>query len=196
MAKAGELSGVLPQAAAVAIAACPWGDVRQAAADVLPMPQAKGGAKLPPVAEMMKRRGKAENGKVLFAGAGTCAKCHVVNGEGKGVGPNLSGVGAKLSRESLYESILAPSAAISHSYETWTAILTDGRSITGMLVSQSPDQVVIKGADAIDVTIPAREVEELVKQPVSLMPADLAATLSADELVDLVTWMETLRATQ
>jgi hypothetical protein len=35
-----------------------------------------------------------------------------------------------------------------------------------------------------------------VKQPVSLRPADLATTLSADELVDVVTWMETLRVTQ
>ena len=196
MAKAGDLSGVLPQVAAVAIASCPWGDIRQSAADVLPMPKAKGGEKLPPVAELMKRKGNATNGKAVFAGAGTCAKCHVVNGEGKSVGPNLSGVGAKLSREALYESVLAPSAAISHSYETFTALMEDGRSVTGLLVSQSPEQVVIRGVDSIDVTLPAGEVEELVKQPVSLMPADLATTLSADELVDVVAWIETLRATQ
>ncbi len=196
MAKAGELSGVLPQVAAVAIASCPWGDVRQAAADVLPMPKSKGGEKLPPLAELVKRKGDPAVGKAVFAGAGTCAKCHVVNGEGKGVGPNLSGVGAKLSREALYESVLAPSAAISHSYETYTALMEDGRSVTGLLVSQSPDQVVIRGADSIDVTLPAGEVDELVKQPVSLMPADLATTLSADELVDVVAWLETLRATQ
>ncbi|MFM7292171.1 MAG: PVC-type heme-binding CxxCH protein, partial [Planctomycetia bacterium] len=173
MAKAGELSGVLPQVAAVAIASCPWGDIRQAAADVLPMPKAKGGEKLPPVSELVKRKGDPAVGKTVFAGAGTCAKCHVVDGAGKAVGPNLSGVGAKLSRESLYESVLAPSAAISHSYETYTAILEDGRSVTGLLVSQSPDQVVIRGVDSIDVTLPAGELDELVKQPVSLMPADL-----------------------
>jgi hypothetical protein len=39
----------------------------------------------------------------------------------------------------------------------------------------------------------ADAVEELVKQPVSLMPADLAAALTVDELVDLVAWLETLR---
>jgi putative membrane-bound dehydrogenase-like protein len=196
MAKAGELSGVLPQVAAVVIASCPWGDIRQAAADVLPMPKAKGGEKLPPVSDLVKRNGNAANGKVVFAGAGTCAKCHIVNGEGKAVGPNLSGIGAKLSREALYESVLAPSAAISHSYETYTALMEDGRSVTGLLISQSPNEVVIRGADSIDVTLPAGQVEELVKQPVSLMPADLATTLSADELVDIVAWMETLRATQ
>ena len=69
-------------------------------------------------------------------------------------------------------------------------------SITGLLVSQSPREVVIRAADGIDVTVPAAEVEQLAKQPVSLMPADLAATLSADELVDVVAWMETLRSPQ
>ena len=194
MAKAGELTGQLPQVAALAIASCPWGDIRQSAADVLPMPKAKGGS-LPPLADLLKRGGRAEIGKVVFAGAGTCAKCHVVGGEGKAVGPNLSGIGAKLSKPALYESILAPSAAISHNYETYTALLEDGRSMSGLLVSQTADQAVIRGADGIDVTIPAGEIGELVKQPVSLMPADLATMLSADELVDLVAWLETLKQT-
>jgi putative heme-binding domain-containing protein len=160
------------------------------------MPKAKGGAQLPPVADLLKRNGQAERGKGVFAGVGTCAKCHVVGSEGKAVGPNLSGIGAKLSREALYESMLAPSAAISHNFETWTAVLADGRSITGLSVSQSTEQVVIRAADGIDVTIPRVDVEELVKQPISLMPADLVAALSAEELVDLVAWLETLRDTR
>ena len=92
--------------------------------------------------------------------------------------------------------MLAPSAAISHNFETWTAVLADGRSITGLSVSQSTEQVVIRAADGIDVTIPRVDVEELVKQPISLMPADLVAALSAEELVDLVAWLETLRETR
>ena len=192
LAKAGTLTGSMPQVAAVAIAGCPWADIRQSAADVLPMPKAKGGT-LPPLADLLKRNGNAAHGQAVFAGAGTCAKCHVVGGEGRNVGPNLSGIGAKLSRPALYESILAPSAAISHNYESHTAILDDGRSVTGLLVSRSPESVVIRGADGTDVTIPAADLEDLVKQPVSLMPADLAAALTADELVDLVAWLETLR---
>jgi len=196
MAKEGELTGVLPQAAAIAIASCRWNDVKQAAADVLPMPKSKGGEKLPPVSELLKRTdGNAERGRAVFVGAGTCVKCHIVGSEGKSVGPNLSEIGTKLSRQAMYEAILAPSAAISHNYETFTAVLADGRSLSGLLVSQSPSDVVIKGPDGIDVTVAADDVDELVKQPISLMPADLAATLSVDELVDLVAWLETLKAT-
>jgi len=194
LAAADQLVGTLPQAAAAVIALSPWADIKQAAAKVLPMPQPKGGGALPTIADLSRRgRGNASRGKAVFAGVGTCAKCHVVGDEGKAVGPNLSGIGAKLSRVALYEALLAPSAAISHNYETYTAVLDDGRAVTGLLVSQSPAEVVIRGADGIDVTMKAESVEELVKQPVSLMPADLAGALTVDELVDLVAWLETLR---
>jgi putative membrane-bound dehydrogenase-like protein len=147
---------------------------------------------LPPLAELLQQAGDASRGQAVFVGAGTCAKCHVVGSEGKNVGPNLSGIGAKLSRQALYESILMPSAAISHNYETYTAVLDDGRSVTGLLVSQTPEQVVLKPADGVDATLAAKEIEELVKQPISLMPADLATTLSAQDLADVVAWRETL----
>lgn len=109
------------------------------------------------------------------------------------VGPDLSGVGAKLSREALYESILAPSAAISHNYEAYTALTKDGRALTGLLVSKTPQQLVIRGADGVDATLAGDDLDDLVRQPVSLMPADLASTLSAGEIVDVVAWLETLR---
>ncbi|MBM3953571.1 MAG: c-type cytochrome [Planctomycetes bacterium] len=193
LAREGVVTGALAQGAALAISASPWPEIRKEAAGVLPLPPARGGVVLPPVAELVKRTGDAAAGQALFAGAGTCGKCHVVAGAGKAVGPDLSGVGAKLSREGLWESLLAPSAAISHNYETWTMVGEDGRSVTGLVVSQTPSEVVVRGADGIDVTLAAGDVAELVKQPVSLMPADLATTLSVDELVDLVTWLETLK---
>jgi putative membrane-bound dehydrogenase-like protein len=193
LAKTGVISGPLVQVAATAISACPWGDVRQAAGEVLPLPKARGGASLPPVAELVKRQGDATAGRAVFAGTGTCAKCHVVEGEGKAVGPDLSGIGAKLSPVAIYESILAPSAAISHAYETWTAITEDGRSFSGLLVSQTDDGMVIRGADGVDVTLATDDVEELVRQPVSLMPSDLATVLTEQELVDLVAWLTTLK---
>jgi putative heme-binding domain-containing protein len=74
------------------------------------------------------------------------------------------------------------------------AVGTDGRSVTGRLISRTDAEVVVRGADGIDVTLPTSALEELVRQPVSLMPADLATTLSASDLVDLVAYLETLTA--
>jgi putative heme-binding domain-containing protein len=138
-------------------------------------------------------KGDVARGKVVFNTVGKCNTCHVVNGEGKDVGPNLSEIGSKLSREAFFESILFPSAGISHNYETWTAITTGGNTITGILVSQTPAEVQLKGSDAIVRTIPRSELEELVKQPVSLMPADLQKTMTAEELVDVIEYSQTLK---
>jgi putative heme-binding domain-containing protein len=190
----GKLEGTLAETAAAAISACPWGDVRSEAAAVLPLPMARGGESLPPVADLLGRNGNAEAGRAVFMGAGTCIKCHQVGDEGRMVGPNLSGIGRKLSKAAFYEAILAPSTAISHNYETWTALTADGLSVTGLLLSKTGEQLVIRGADGVDTTIATADIDELVKQPVSLMPADLAATMSADDLVNLVSWLETLRA--
>jgi len=192
-AKAGELSGPLVQVAAAAISASPWGDIRQVATDVLPLPSARDGESLSPVADLVTRQGDPQRGREVFVGAGTCATCHVVNGEGKAVGPDLSGIGAKLPAVALYESILAPSAAISHAYETWTAVTDNGRSFSGLLISKTDEAIVLRGADGVDVSLPRAELEAFVRQPVSLMPADLATVLSEQDLVDLVAWLGTLR---
>ena len=194
--KSDGLPASLRPAAAVALSTSRWAEIRQAGAELLPLPKASGGQPLPPLADLLKKRGNASAGKAVFAGAGTCAKCHVVAGVGKAVGPDLSGIGAKLSKQALYESILAPSAAISHNYESYTLLTEDGRVVTGLLVSQTDKQVVLKTAEGVDVTTPTAAIDELARQPISLMPADIAVALTPEQLVDLVTWLETLRTTQ
>ena len=72
-------------------------------------------------------------------------------------------------------------------------ITDDGRSFTGLLLSKTDDGLVIRGADGVDLALATADVEELVRQPISLMPADLATVLSEQELVDLVAWLGTLK---
>ena len=63
----------------------------------------------------------------VFNTVGTCSKCHKVSGAGKEVGPDLSEIGDKLSREDIYVAILNPNAAVSHNYETYSLLDVDGR---------------------------------------------------------------------
>ena len=167
--------------------------VRTAAARHLSLPAAAGGEALPPVAELVKRAGQADRGKQLFAGIGTCAKCHKVRGEGKEVGPDLSEIGSKLSKEALYVSILDPSAGVSFNYETWLARMLDGTVLSGILVSQTDDSVELRTAEAVVHQLPRRDLEALQKQSISLMPADLQKQLQAQDLVDIVDYLATLR---
>jgi putative membrane-bound dehydrogenase-like protein len=179
--------------AAFVLNAAPWDNIRREAATLFPPPPSKDNRPLPPIDRLVERRGDASRGKQVFAKAGTCANCHKVGGEGKEVGPDLSDIGAKLSRHALFESILFPSAGISHSFETFAVSTTDGNIISGVLVNRTPQEITIKDKDALVRTIKMSEVEAVKQQNVSLMPADLQKLMAVGELVDVVEYMTTLR---
>ena len=148
---------------------------------------------LPPIAELAKRQGDAILGRMVYVDAGTCVKCHKFHGIGQNIGPDLSEIGDKLSREALLESILFPSAGISHNYESYVAITEEGTVVTGLLVSRTPQEVVLKGADAIEHRLPRESLEELIKQDISLMPDDIHRILTEEQIVDLVEFLTTLK---
>jgi putative membrane-bound dehydrogenase-like protein len=189
----GRLDASLREAASAAAYTSSSEAVRLRAAKVFPLPPSADARPLPPVRQLVRRRGDVRKGEIVFATVGTCAKCHVVNGQGKDVGPNLSEIGAKLSRPAIYESILFPSAAISHNFAAYTVVLANGNVVTGLLVSRTADSIAVKGNDAITRTYKMSEVDEVKEQSVSLMPADLQKAMTADDLVNVVEYLTTLK---
>ncbi len=192
-AKGNKLSEDIKPAVAFALQNSQFGEFRGDIVALFPLPPSRNDQPLPPLDQLYKRKGDIEKGKVVYNTVGKCATCHVVNKEGKDVGPNLTEIGSKLSREAMFESILYPSAGISHNFETWTALTNDGNVVSGVLVSQTAVEVQLKGPDAIVRTVKKSDIDELVKQPVSLMPADLQKTMTVDELVDVVEYVQTLK---
>ncbi len=183
----------LSEAAAMAFGSAPFGDIRSKAEKLFPARQTKGAESLPPIRELVRMTGNATNGMAIFAKTGTCANCHVVNGKGKEVGPDLSQIGSKLSREAMFESIIYPSAGIAHNYENFSAVLDDGNVVVGLVTSRTDSQLTMKDAEGIQRTIKTENIEELVKQPISLMPNDVSKLMTMQELIDVVEYMGTLK---
>lgn len=183
----------LEQSVAAALHSSPHRNAREAAQRLFPLPPSKDNMPTPPISELAKLQGDVANGRMVYFSTGTCHKCHVVDGMGREIGPNLTEIGSKLSREAMFESVLYPSAGISHNFELWTVVKTDGTTLNGLLVSNTDAEVTIKGDDALVRAIPKSEVEELVKQKISLMPADLQKTMTTQELADVVDYMQTLK---
>jgi len=188
----GKLAADLKFAAANVLLSSADEAIKAVAGKHLTLPTGAGGEPLPPVAELVKRSGDAARGKELFAGIGTCAKCHQVRGEGKQVGADLSEIGSKLSPEAMYVSILDPSAGISVGYENYLVRMIDGTVHTGILVSQTDEAVELKTAEAIVHKLLRDDIDQLKKQSLSLMPADLQKQLKAQDLVDIVAYLTTL----
>lgn len=175
----------------------PFQGERNKALLLFPAPGKLDMAKLPPLAELVKRPGDARAGQEIMARSLTsevqCLKCHGVRGVGGQIGPDLSMIGKKASKEDLFKSILQPSAAIADQYVTWKIDTVDGQSISGLIVGETAEQVTLRDANGKDYAIPAKDIESRSKSLVSLMPDNLAVALTEDELVDLVAYMATLQ---
>ncbi|MBI2804713.1 MAG: c-type cytochrome [Planctomycetes bacterium] len=196
LAKSKQLAKDLEVAAGSALSTSTVKAIRDQAQKLFPQPTTKDKKPLPAISDLVKLKGNVAGGQVIFMKAGKCADCHQVNGIGKSVGPDLSEIGKKLSREAVFESILFPSASISHNFETYVIETKQGTSANGVLVSKTAAEVSIKGADAIVRTFKAADVDTMVRSPISLMPADLHQEMTTQELANLVEYLLTLREAQ
>lgn len=183
----------LKEAWAATLGAATTPEIRTAAAAIFPAPPTKDSTPLPSLAELVEAHGDAERGKVVFSTTGTCRNCHQVNSDGTEVGPDLSEIGAKLARQAMFESILYPSAAISHNFEQWVVLTDDGLMHSGLLVSETDSELRLKDDKGIVRTIPLATVEERSRSEASLMPAEIQKLMTAGELVDLVEYLSTLK---
>ncbi len=193
LAKKNQLADELKSSAAFHLNASNDTRVRTIAAKLFPLPATKGDKPLPPISALIRSTGDATRGMKAFATVGQCSKCHVVNKEGKEVGPNLSEIGGKLSKQALFESILYPSAGVAHNYETYSLVLNNGLIVKGVLVSKTADKIRVKTEDAIIREYELSDVDEVIKSRQSIMPADLQKILSTQELIDVVSYLSTLK---
>jgi putative heme-binding domain-containing protein len=123
--------------------------------------------------------------------AGGCYRCHRFDGRGSDIGPDLSLTAGTLDRRRLVESILQPSVEIAPLYFVWNIETEDGRSFTGTLIheNESGEQTY---ADAQGKLIKLR-IEDIAKrasQKRSIMPDDVAKTLTLQELRDLLAFLQ------
>ena len=95
-------------------------------------------AKLTPEVE---KPGDAVKGKALFAL--NCAVCHKFNGDGKEVGPELTGMGAHGPAE-LLVAVLDPNREVDPSFIAWSLETKDGESVDGVIASENKSVITIR----------------------------------------------------
>jgi putative heme-binding domain-containing protein len=150
--------------------------------------------KMDEAAPLLDRVAKGRNfarGKEAFAAA-QCAKCHRFGDVGGGVGPDLTAVASRFDRRAILESVLEPSKVVSEQYQNEQFNTLDGRVIVGRVVDETADSLAIQ-PDPLDskrVTIKKADIESRKPSKLSPMPASLADVLTADELLDLVAYLE------
>ncbi len=166
--------------------------LREEAPRWFPMPPLKGTDKLPQLTELLVYQGDPERGKEVFQAA-TCATCHVVRGAGIEYGPDLSGIGSKLGKKALYESILDPNRGISLSYQLHQLTLADGETVAGLWEGESDGGVTLRQPGGLTRTIPTSSIARNEALPMSAMPPNLQLLMTREELINLVEYLTTLK---
>ena len=176
----------------------PFQGERNKALLLFPAPGKLDPKKLPPISELVKRTGNAARGEAVLKASlrseAQCLRCHTVRGVGGNIGPDQSMIGKKASRENLLESILLPSKAIADQQLQWKITTLDEKTVTGLLVEETPTSITLRDANGKDHTFATKDLEgPKQKSLVSIMPDNLVAALTEDELIDLVEYMLTLK---
>ena len=134
--------------------------------------------------------GDAHRGKKIFDSKTEvyCLRCHRVGSMGGEVGPSLKDIAQKKPREYILESIVNPNAKIAEGFESVLLELEDGRTLAGVLRSETSTELRIITAEAKNLTIDKKTIAERRRGP-SAMPQDAIKHLSKRELRDLVEYL-------
>jgi putative membrane-bound dehydrogenase-like protein len=138
--------------------------------------------------------GDARRGRDVYAEnvAAQCTRCHALRGRGADVGPNLTTIGAMLTREQLLQALIEPNARIAPGFGTVSVKLKNGQQIDGTLREETDDHLsILVGVPPVEQRIAKAEVAERTN-PVSAMPP-MGLILKPREIRDVVQFLSTLK---
>ena len=153
-------------------------------------------AELQRVSALIEKQGDAGRGRKLFLNnrAVACITCHRLEGVGGSVGPDLTRVWDTLSLEKVMESMLDPSKEIKEGYQTYVATTKNGLTVSGLKVSQTAKELILRDPTGKDVRIAADDLEGVIASKKSLMPDDVVRHLSFGEFIDLVAFLRSRKS--
>jgi cytochrome c oxidase cbb3-type subunit III len=145
-------------------------------------------------------RGNPAHGKELFYGDANCSGCHMVEGKGGRLGPDLTTVGGARTADYIVDSVRNPSRRLAlglgeatkefpQEYETVTVVTADGKEITGVTLNEDSFTVQLMDASERLYFFQKDTLRSFKKSRVSLMPAYDTSLLSDKDLQDIVAFL-------
>jgi cytochrome c oxidase cbb3-type subunit III len=138
--------------------------------------------------------GDAVHGKTLFFGVAACSNCHMVDGKGGRLGPDLSGTAASRSLASIVESVREPSKQIASRYETVSVATVDGKDSQGIVLNEDRFSLQMMDTREKILLFEKDHLKSIKKSGVSLMPPYDKNLLSDKDLDDIVGFLESVSA--
>jgi cytochrome c oxidase cbb3-type subunit III len=145
--------------------------------------------------------GDPARGKQLFFGSAACATCHMFNGKGGRLGPDLTTVGTGRAAGYIIESVRYPSRRLaqgiseamkefSAEYETVRVETADGQKFTGVLLNEDSFTVQMLDTSEQLHLFDKAKLRSFEKSRESLMPAYDVKMLSDKDLTDILAFLQ------
>jgi cytochrome c oxidase cbb3-type subunit 3 len=148
----------------------------------------------------VKPPGDAVRGKDLFYGDRNCSLCHMVEGKGGRLGPELTAVGESRTRDAIMDSVRNPSRRLAwglteatkefpQEYESVTAVTAEGKEIRGVTLNEDSFSLQIMDTDEKIHLLEKDKLRSFQKSRESAMPKYDADALSDKDLEDIVAFL-------
>ena len=121
-----------------------------------------------------------------------CANCHMLGGKGGRVGPQLDGIGVR-GLDRLLEDTLDPSRNVDQTFRLTTIALKDGQVLSGLLLREEGEVIVLADAQGKEIRLNKMAVEERSMAPVSPMPSNFAEQIPEADFYKLMAYLLTQR---
>lgn len=148
--------------------------------------------------------GDPARGQAIYDTKGGCAACHIVDGRGGTLGPELTDIGARRGADYLQEAVLHPAATLPRGgppfdfsgftgYLVVRAVTADGREIRGLRVNEDAFSIQLRDGSNRFHSLEKASLSVLTKEfGTSLMPS-ARVSLTDGEIDDLVAYLAGLR---
>ncbi len=140
-------------------------------------------------AKSLARPGDPAVGKTIFSTA--CIACHVAEGVGNAVGPDLAALTDR-SADSLLVAILDPNRAVEDKFVNYLVTSADGNTVSGLIADESANTVNLRLADGSPRAIARADIAEMTSTGASLMPEGLENLVGPEQMPDLIAYVASL----
>jgi putative membrane-bound dehydrogenase-like protein len=117
-----------------------------------------------------------------------CAACHLYRGKGNAVGPDLAALTDR-SPESFLTAIFDPNRDIDARHVVYAALLKDGRTLTGMIASETANAITLTREAGKSDSILRAELEAISSTSRSLMPEGFENELNPADYSRLLAYL-------
>jgi putative heme-binding domain-containing protein len=136
-----------------------------------------------------KPGGDPAKGKLI---ATLCMSCHLIQGQGGNIGPNISGAGT-MGMEALLRRLITPNAALESAYRIYRVELKNGDLVDAFLVSDDANAIVLRQPGVPDRRIPKSDVRNARFIRRGMMPEGILDALQPEQVTDLFAYLMSLK---